>query len=31
AKLARVIRYCWSQGEVIDLLPTHKQLIIGGP
>ncbi|CAF4057464.1 unnamed protein product, partial [Rotaria sordida] len=31
AKLAAIVRSCWSQGELIDLLPVHKQLVIAGP
>ena len=31
ARLAKIVRLCWSQDELIDLLPIDKCLIVAGP
>lgn len=31
AKLAKIVRLCWSQDELIDLLPMNKCFIVAGP
>ena len=31
AKLANIIRSCWSEDQLIDLLPVDKRLVIAGP
>ncbi len=31
AKLASIVRCCWSQDDLIDLLPVFKYLVIAGP